>query len=125
MLRYKIIKQRNALDENKAEIFYPRLTQRQKCGFNELASHISDQTSLSKADIGATLRALEKAIPDLLKRGFTINLGDLGTFSLHASASTSPSESEVSARNFRKLNTRFRAGKVLKLLLKDVRFKKL
>ena len=124
MLRYKIIKQQNALDENKSEMYYPRLTGRQKYKYNELASYISDRTTLSKADIGATLIALEEAIPYLLKSGFSIKLGDLGTFSLEAKAHSSSKEEDVSSRDFYQLNTRFRVGKALKLLLHEVNFKR-
>ena len=50
MLRYKIIKQRNALDEAKKEMFYPRLTGRQNYDLNDVAEMISERSSLTKGD---------------------------------------------------------------------------
>ena len=122
MLRYKIIKQRNALNENKAEMYYPRLTGRIKYDINAVAEKISDRSSLSKGDIIATLISLEDIIPELLKSGNTVELGALGSFSLQASASTTSDESQVSWRSFRKLTARFRAGKALKIRLSEVHF---
>ena len=124
MLKYKIIKQRNALDENKKEMFYPRLTGRQNYDLNDVAKMISRRSSLTKGDIVATLVSLEEIIPELLASGHTVKLGELGTFSLHAKANTSPDESKVTWRSFKGLITRFRAGKALKLRLSKVSFRK-
>ena len=124
MLRYKIIKQRNALDENKKEMYYPRLTGRTKYDINDIADLISKQSSLSKADVIATLVSLETLIPDLLTIGYTIKLGELGTFSLQANTQISEKEDQVTWRSFKKLIVRFKAGKALKILLQDVNFKK-
>ena len=124
MLRYKIIKQRNALDENKKEMYYPRLTGRTKYDINDIADLISKQSSLSKADVIATLVSLETLIPDLLTSGYTIKLGELGTFSLQANTQISEKEDQVTWRSFKKLIVRFKAGKALKILLQDVNFKK-
>ena len=125
MLRYRIIKQRNALDTAKKEMYYPRLTGRQNYDINDIAKRISDGSSLTKADIVATLVSLEDIIPKLLISGHTVKLGELGTFSLHAKTSTSPDESQVTWRSFNDLITRFRAGKALKILLSDVSFRKM
>ena len=125
MLRYKIIKQRNALDKDKSEMFYPRLTGRQHYELNDVAKMISERSSLTKGDIVATLVSLEEIIPKLLISGHTVKLGELGTFSLHAKTSTSPDESQVTWRSFNDLITRFRAGKALKILLSDVSFRKM
>ena len=125
MLRYKIIKQKNALDENKGEMYYPRLTERQKFDLDQLASHIGERSSLSKADIVSVLTALEVVVPKLLKGGYRVNLGTLGTFTLQAKAHSSDNTEDVSYRDFYELNTRFRVGKALKLLLHEVNFKRI
>jgi predicted histone-like DNA-binding protein len=124
MLRYKIVKQRNALDKDKKEMYYPRLTKRYKYTLRDIAQHISDQSSLSRADIMAVLISLEEVIPKMLKNGRTVSLGDLGSFSLQAHAATSPSEEEVTWRSFKELKARFRPGSALKIHLSSVNFKK-
>lgn len=124
MLRYTIVKQRNTLGEGKKEMFYPRLTGRQTYDLNDVAEMISMRSSLSRTDIVAALTSLEDIIPELLKSGHTVKLGELGIFSLQAKVETSPEASQVSWRSFRSLIARFRAGKALKILLADVNFRK-
>ena len=122
MLKYSIVQQRNALDENKEEMYYPRLTESTKYELDEVAEMISERSSLTRADIIATLVSLEDIIPKLLRNGGRVELGNLGTFSLHANTETSADRLEVSWRSFKKLTTRFRPGKALNVLLDSVHF---
>jgi len=124
MLRYRIVKQKNALDANKKEMFFPRLTNRQKYSARDVAEIISERSSLSKADILATLISLEGVIPELLKSGSIIDLGELGTFSIQAKVETSPTEEEVSWRSFKSVRAKFRPGPALQMHLFDVNFKR-
>ncbi len=124
MLKYKIVKQRNALSDTKEEMYYPRLTERIKRNLDDVAEMISDQSSLSKGDVLSTLMSLEGIIPKLLRSGNQVELGDLGTFSLHAKGNSSSTKSEVSWRSFQKIITRFRAGKALEISLAEVHFSK-
>ncbi len=66
MLRYSIIKQRNALGKRKEEMYYPRLTRRRNYDLKDVAEMISKRSSLSKTDVVATLSALEEIIPEFL-----------------------------------------------------------
>ena len=124
MLYYTIIKQQNTLGEGKEDMYYPRLTGRQQITLEDIAEIISERSSLTRTDITATLVSLEDIIPEMLIRGYTVKLGDLGTFSLHAKVETSPERSLVTWRSFKKMITRFRPGKALKIRLSDVKFKR-
>ncbi len=124
MLKYKIVKQRNALDEGKKEMYYPRLTNRTRMGLMDVAGQISRQSTLSKADTIAVLAALEEVIPDMLREGNIVDLGALGTFTLQSTADTGKEESAVSWRNFSDLKVRFKPGSALKINLPEVKFKK-
>jgi predicted histone-like DNA-binding protein len=125
MLKYKIVKQCNALDKDKKEMYYPRLTNRTRMGLMDVAGQISRQSTLSKADTIAVLAALEDVIPDMLKEGNIVDLGALGTFTLQSTAGTGTEVSVVSWRNFSELKVRFKPGPALKIQLPEVKFKKL
>ncbi len=125
MLKYTIVKQRNPFKENEEDMYYPRLTGRNIYDIDDVADIISSRSSLSKSDVVATLIALEDVIPEALIGGHKVKLGNLGSFSLQAGASTSPEKALVSWRNFRKLTTRFSAGKSLKIHLWDVHFQRI
>ena len=124
MLKYKVIKQRNSLGSSKEEMYYPRLTDRKNYDLNYLASLIGRRSTVSKADIVAVLASFGEIIPEMLTLGTSVTLGELGTFSIHARATASPDESQVSAGNFKEVNIRFKAGKALKLGLKDMSFER-
>lgn len=124
MLKYRIIKQKNALDKDKKEMYFPRLTSRQKYDVWDVAEEISSRSTLSNADILATLISLEEIIPELLKMGSIVNLGRLGTFSIQANAETSPTPEGVSWRSFKSVKAKFRPGEALKMHLFDVNFKR-
>ena len=124
MLKYKIVKQRNTLGEGKEEIYYPRLTGRRNYGLDHVAKIIGLRSTVTRIDIAAILAAFEELIPELLKEGSSVKLGELGTFSIHARATASSDKSKVSARNFKEVNIRFKAGKALKLKLSQVKFRK-
>lgn len=69
MLKYKIIQQRNALNENSEVMYYPRLTESHKYDLDYVADMISMRSSLTKGDIVFTLVSLEDIIPELLREG--------------------------------------------------------
>lgn len=123
MVKYTVVKQRNPLGEGEKDMYYPRLTGREIKDINDLAEIITLRSTLSRADIVATLASLEDLIPELLSDGYSVKLGELGTFSLHAKTQISPEASQVTWRSFLSLITRFRPGKALKILLSDVNFK--
>lgn len=122
MLKYNIIQQRNALNANSEVMYYPRLTESHKYDLDYVADIISRRSSLTKGDIVSTLVSLENVIPELLRRGGRVELGNLGSFSLQSNAATSSKKSGVTWRSFLKLTTRFRAGKALKIRMEEVKF---
>lgn len=124
MLKYKVIKQRNSLGSSQEEMYYPRLTGRRNIGLDFVAHLIGRRSTVSKADIVAVLASFEELIPELLIEGSSVKLGKLGTFSIHARAQASADASQISWRNFKEVNIRFKAGKALKLSLADVNFQK-
>jgi predicted histone-like DNA-binding protein len=90
---------------------------------SDVADLIRSRSTLSRADIIATLVSLEEVIPEMLKEGNIVDLGGLGTFSLQANCSSALSEEEVTWRSFQALTTRFRPGRALKIHLSHVHFR--
>lgn len=124
MLKYKIVKQRNALDKDRKVIYYPRLTKRYKYTLRDVAREISDRTSLSRGDIMSVLVSLEDIIPDILTNAGSVDLGELGTFSIQAHADIADDPEEVTWRSFKSIKAKFRPGAALKLNISQVKFRK-
>lgn len=63
--------------------YYARACDRQKASIDDLADLMVRRSSLSHGDILSTLYELAHIIPELLLENRTVELGELGTFSLN------------------------------------------
>ena len=124
MLKYKIISQVNPLDEKRKEIYYPRLTGSKLANIYDICHDLSRQSTLSPADITGVIVGLTDIIPQYLAEGKSVELGDLGIFSLAAEVKTEDAPEKISLRNFKRLKIRFRPGKRLNIPLHSVTLKK-
>lgn len=124
-LKYKIIQSYRKTDSGKKKpMWYPQLTGSRKMNLDEVAEILARRTTASRADVHLVVSGLTELIPELLKDGNTVHLGDLGSFRLRARAIPADAPEEVSSRNIRELLTTFVSGKALKKELKNVRVEK-
>ncbi len=124
-IKYKVVKQATPGITGGGEYrYYARLTGRQNIGLNDLCDHIARISTLSHADIYAVVVALLSSIPDFLKDGYNISLGDLGTFSLSLTSAGMPAPEKVTSRQISKVNIRFRPRPRFKKSVMDAEFEK-
>jgi predicted histone-like DNA-binding protein len=124
-LKYKVIHlQASVKDGTVKDLYYARAVKRRKVDVDELSKMISQMSSFSRPDVIGVLTALSDIIPTLLIENKTVQLGDLGTFSLHFKSDCADSPDKVSYRSIKGLNIRFRVGKWLKENLTDIHFKR-
>lgn len=96
--------------------YYPSQTRRDNISFDQVATDIEKETSLSAADVRSALMALQSVITRRLLEGHSVSLGDLGTFSTTIVGKGQPTEKDVTADVITKVNvgfrptTKFRAG---------------
>ncbi|TRX62361.1 HU family DNA-binding protein [Carboxylicivirga sp. M1479] len=124
-VKYKVIKQGgNRLSAANKDCYYAHACDRGKIGLDKLAERMSRRCTLSKGDIYATLKELTDIIPECLLENQSVQLGDLGTFSLSLSSQSEAKAEDVNWRSIKKVNVQFRAGKDVKEQLKEATFKK-
>tara|TARA_R110001592_G_scaffold212230_1_gene464434 strand:- start:134 stop:526 length:393 start_codon:yes stop_codon:yes gene_type:complete len=112
---YKPVKIKTPLSKDgKKEKFYPRVANREKEDLRGIAERISDMSTFSRSDVVGVLEAFTQLIPQLLKDNTSVELGDLGTFSLHISAEGVDSEEQVTRHCIKKSTIAFRPSKRLK-----------
>ena len=122
-IKYKKIKQLvKGADGTSREIHYARACNRQRVKLDEVADHIADYTSLSRGEVHAVLMALTDSIPRYLLDNQTVELGDLGTLSLHFTSQSEERAEAVSWRSIKDLKVQFRAGLRLKKRLKHASY---
>lgn len=89
-----------------------------RIGINELAQEMSAESTITRHDIKAVLSSLEDHIMRNLRKGNTIQLGDLGSFYLTLSSSLVDKPEEVSPLQVKGINVRFKPSKALKNAMK-------
>ncbi|WP_372950931.1 HU family DNA-binding protein [Mariniphaga sp.] len=124
-VNYKIVKTATpGVKGGGAYRYYPRVCSRRKMDLIELSKRISKMCTLHAADVNAVLTILTTELPDLLLDNYTIQLGEFGTFSLHASGEPSDSPEDVNESKITGLKVAFRPGKAIKDELKSAHFVK-
>lgn len=83
---------------------------------------VSDETTLNPKEAEMAVYQLEKVMERLLLDGHTVQLGELGSFSLTTNSEACRGEKEVTPDKIKKLNLRFRAGKGIKAALENAKF---
>ena len=109
--------------ENK-RYYFPRITGSSKINLRQISRIIEKRSTASEADVTLVLTSLTNLIPELLAQGNTINLGEFGSFRLHAKTKSADSPENVTDKNIKELNIKFRPGNRLKEAIKKVKFEK-
>lgn len=124
-IQYKVVKiVPPTKKEEDCKPYYPRITQRNRKDLRDLAEHISLMSTFSTSDVVGVLEAFTKLIPDYLKKNCSVELGDLGTFSLHINSEGSESPEKVSHHNVKGVKMAFRPSPRVKKDLQNVKFRK-
>ena len=90
----------------------------------KLASIISDQCSATEADILLVLNSLSSVMKMQMKNGMTVQLKDIGLFSLSVSSEGFETPEECTPRQVHAKRICFKADKTLKEILTDIEFVK-
>ena len=81
MLLYKLISGKSTLGKNKGKkVFRAQGVLRGKVSFDAFCREVSDGSTVDTADVKAVLSRLHTVITRNLERGFSVEVGELGTF---------------------------------------------
>ena len=104
--------------------YYPRLKSRGEINLREIAKDISHESTVSPSDTMAVIESLLQNIPRYLAEGYIVKLGELGSFSLSIQAEGSESPEKVNAAKIKRNKLHFRAGKIVRQMLKHLDYHK-
>jgi len=122
--KYKVVERVNPADRLAPRKFYPSLQSNGRANQRTLALEAADRSSVSDADIAATLANLLALIPKHLAMGEVVDLGDFGTFRLTISGEGSDTAELVTSRNIKKVGVRFTPGPIFEEALAQIHFEK-
>ena len=106
------------------EKYIARCANKKRVNLDYISASIASKCSLRKADVYGVIVALTEEIPDLLLENNTVDLGNLGIFSLHLTSHTETTPEAVNAASIKQVKIAFRPGKQIKQQLKLATFKK-
>lgn len=125
MFQYKSIQRTDPRDPALPKKYYAAPVNNVPITERELKKEIARFTTVSGPDIGAVIDALFEIIPDLLKRGHRIQLGDLGAIYPTLESEGRDTEDEVTSDSIKQVRVRFRIGKWLKQAMTFLEFSKI
>lgn len=105
--------------------YYARVSKREKFGFRKLCEKIAHMSTFSEADTAGVLMAFVKLIPDLLKEGYTVDLSDLGLFSIYIHSEGKGKPGEVTSRSIKGAKIHFRPSVRLKQEIRNLEFRRI
>jgi predicted histone-like DNA-binding protein len=122
MVKYEVKQKRNGINDK--ELYYASPKTRGLIGTRQIAQELARRSSLTPADIRATLIGLVEVMETYLHDGYSIKLDDLGVFGLSVTSDGYLAPEECTPHRVRAAKLCFRADPQLKKNLKQVRFER-
>ncbi|VXD11628.1 DNA-binding protein [Marinoscillum sp. 108] len=110
-LKFSVVARKNPSDPNAPFKYYPQPVTSGESGFKSMARKIQKNTGQNYADVIGVLAALEDLLPDEIKNGNIIRLGDIGSFYPRYKSVPSERAEDVTSRNIEHVNIMFRSNK--------------
>lgn len=121
-IEYVKVKRNILLGNNPGERYVARLFRGQDMDLDMIAESISNSTTVSFADVLATLKALEIEISKAILNGNAVKLGYLGAFIPKIKAKSQSEAERVDASTITRFSCRFYPSQKFKHNLKMVKF---
>jgi predicted histone-like DNA-binding protein len=122
MVKYKVKQKRNGINDK--ELYYASPKTRGLIGTREIAQELAGRSTLTPADIRATLIGLVEVMETYLHNGYSIKLDDLGVFTLSITSDGYVTPEECTPHRVRAAKLCFRADSQIKNNLKQVQFER-
>jgi predicted histone-like DNA-binding protein len=121
---YRLFKRKDLNDPEKPEKWYGFVKSRGRYPLHKLAERISNETTISTADVYAVLKALVDIIPKILGDGFVVVLGELGIMRTSIGTVGAESKNDFTEANIIRRKIVFTPGTLLTDAVKLFAFKK-
>ena len=124
-VKYRLIKQATPGIKGGGQYkYYARACDRRKITIREVAEILSQRSTFTKGDIMGTLYGLVDLVPDLLLNNHTVELGELGTFSLNLKSKPSETPRTDGFRLIKSADISFRPSTQLKQAVQTPEYEK-
>ena len=121
---YSVVPRYNPSEKGTPPKYYAQAQASGDVSIREMAERIQQTCTVTKADVHATLVAMEDVIIDALKSGEIVRLGDLGTLQIGLSGKGALSEEDYEPSLIKKARINFRPGIALSGILTSLTYAK-
>jgi predicted histone-like DNA-binding protein len=123
-LKYRLVQRGNPSKPTDPKKYYANVVTRGDVSLRELSKELAQISTVSIADVMATIEALLEIIPRHLMQGEIVRLGEFGSFSVTISSEGAPTPEDFTSAQIKSLNLNFRPGKELNQMMAAVHFEK-
>ena len=121
---YSVVPRYNPSEKGMPPKYYAQAQASGDVSLREMAERIQQTCTVTKADVYATLVAMEDVIIAALKAGEIVRLGDLGTLQIGLSGKGALSEEDYDPSLIKKARINFRTGVALAGVLTSLTYSK-
>lgn len=118
MINYIIREGKNTMNAERTPLFYKQITHVQAIDMEQVCEDISHACTLTRDDAKGMLSALQNVLVRHLRNGYSIRLGDLGSFRPTIQCKSAASEEELEKIKDIRLMVRFTPSALMKRNLK-------
>lgn len=122
--KYALFENPDPMKEGSEKRFHARLVAQGVVRTEEIIQYISDASSFSSGDVKGLLDTLSQAIGMYLERGYTVDIDELGTFSISLKCDPIENPKKVNAHAVHFRNVHYKADKKLMKRLQGMRFER-
>ncbi|MCC8145438.1 MAG: HU family DNA-binding protein [Bacteroidales bacterium] len=124
-MKYVVAPEASPKDRDADPKYYLVSKNQGKINLYELAADIAGRSSLTRGDIENCLSNFLDQLPNYLKKGYSVQMGDFGTLRLSLSSTGSDSPEDVSVANLKKVKIIFTPSSKLKKEIETTPLEKL
>ena len=123
-MKYKLVERRNPVDPSAPKKFYATPIITGKINIEQVADDLVLVSSISIGDILSVLRNLIAILPKYLLSGYSVQLGDLGTFKISFSSEGVEDPKAFVIARIRNKRILFLPGPAFRKILRDLTFER-
>ena len=123
-MKYRLVERRNPTKPAAEKKLYATPVYSGKVMKKQIADDLVLISSLSRGDISSVIENLLDAIPKYLLKGYSVQLGDLGTFRISFSSDGADDANSFNVGMVRGKKILFTAGSAFKKILSELQFEK-
>ena len=121
---YYIVQRVDPRDPTQPTIYYAKVRLKKTVSFRDLVRKISSFSTVNPPDVMAVMESLIHIVPELMKEGAIVRMGELGSFYPSIKSQGYKSKEEVSSKGISTTRIRFRPGRLIREEMRGSSFRR-